>query len=44
METQVSTSEVVAILAEFNLAFNMFLKLIIFPYGYEDVFNRYVEI
>jgi hypothetical protein len=45
METKVFSSKVDAIPAQFSLAFNVFLKLIIVPYGYEDlVFNRCVEI
>jgi hypothetical protein len=45
METKVCTSAVDAVPAHFSLAFKAFIKLIIVPYGYEElVFNRYVEI
>jgi hypothetical protein len=45
METKVWTSKVNAMSAQLSLAFNVFLKLIIVSYGYEDLaFNRYVEI
>jgi hypothetical protein len=42
---KVQIYEVDAIPAQFSLAFNVVLNLMIFPYGYEDlVFNRFVEI
>jgi hypothetical protein len=45
METKMCTSKVDAIPAQFSLSFNVFLKLIIVPYGDEDfVFNSYAEL
>jgi hypothetical protein len=45
MEAWKQVSEVDVIPAPFNLVFNVFLKPIIGPCGYEDlVFNRYAEI
>jgi hypothetical protein len=45
METNVYTSEVAAIPTPFSLVSNMFLKLLIGLYGYEDlIFKKDVEI
>jgi hypothetical protein len=45
METKMCTSKVDAIPAQFSLSFKVLLKLIIVPYGDEDlVFNIYAEL